>query len=72
MARNALTECFVTKFMGVNHVSRDDYNSGCPLVKPFIIVSSTGYILESFGPYFTNGKNNDLSTLTTLVKSESR
>lgn len=30
-----------------------------PLVKPMMIVSSTGYIVSVLGPYYADGKNND-------------
>jgi len=33
-------------------------------------VSSTGYILETFGPYFSNGLNNDAAILNQTLKKE--
>lgn len=42
-------------------------HKGRPLVKPMMFVSSTGYILEVFGPYFADGKNNDASILNSLI-----
>jgi len=41
-------------------------HKGRPLVKPMILVSSTGYILEVFGLYFADGKNNDANILTSV------
>lgn len=38
-----------------------------PLVKPMIIVTSTGYIVDVFGPYFAVGKNNDTNILNNLL-----
>jgi hypothetical protein len=43
-------------------------HKGRPLVKPMILVSSTGYILEVFGPYFADGKNNDANILTSIMR----
>jgi len=43
-------------------------HKGRPLVKPMMMVSTTKYILEVFGPYFADGKNNDASILNNLVK----
>lgn len=43
-------------------------HKGRPLVKPMMFVSSTGYILEVYGPYFADGKNNDASILNSLLK----
>jgi len=43
-------------------------HKGRPLVKSMMMVSTTGYILEVFGPYFADGKNNDASILNNLVK----
>lgn len=34
-----------------------------PLVKPMVIVSTTGYIVSVLGPYFADHKNNDASIL---------
>jgi len=39
-----------------------------PLVKPMMIVNTTGYILDVFGPYFADGKNNDAKILNSLMK----
>jgi len=43
-------------------------HKGRPLVKPMMIVSTTGYILDVFGPYFADGKNNDANILNSLMK----
>jgi len=42
-----------------------------PLVKPMILVSTTGYILEVLGPYYADGKNNDATILNSVLSSES-
>jgi hypothetical protein len=36
-----------------------------------MITSTDGYILDVMGPYFANGKNNDSSIITHIVKSNS-
>jgi len=41
------------------------------LVKPMILVSTTGYILEALGPYYADGKNNDSTILNSVLSSES-
>lgn len=38
-----------------------------PLVKPMVIVTSTGYIVDVFGPYFADGNNNDAQILNNLL-----
>ena len=43
-------------------------HKGRPLVKPMLLVSTTGYILETYGPYFVDGKNNDASILNSLIR----
>ncbi|XP_033213876.1 uncharacterized protein LOC117170935 [Belonocnema kinseyi] len=45
-------------------------HKGRPLVKPMMVVSTTGYILEIYGPYFADGKNNDASILNSLMRQE--
>ncbi|XP_052099022.1 uncharacterized protein LOC127733747 [Mytilus californianus] len=40
-----------------------------PLVKPMIIVSSTGYILSILGPYLADHKNNDAGILKHNLKT---
>lgn len=42
-----------------------------PLVKPMILVSTTGFILEVLGPYYADGKNNDASIFNSVLSSES-
>lgn len=42
-------------------------HKGRPLVKPLIIVSTTGYYLSVMGPYLA--RNNDASILKHVVKS---
>jgi hypothetical protein len=34
-----------------------------PLVKPMMIVSSTGYYVSVLGPYLSNNKNNDANII---------
>lgn len=36
---------------------------GRPLVKPMMIVTSDGYILDILGPFLADGKNNDAAIL---------
>lgn len=38
-----------------------------PLVKPMIITTTTGYIVEVFGPYFADGNNNDAKIMEDLL-----
>lgn len=38
-----------------------------PLLKPMILVTSTGYIVDVFGPYFADGNNNDANILNNLL-----
>ncbi|XP_061170430.1 uncharacterized protein LOC133179753 [Saccostrea echinata] len=44
-------------------------HKGRPLVKPFLITTTSGYIVEVFGPYLANGRNNDASILKTVMKT---
>ena len=41
-------------------------HKGRQLIKPMMIVSTTGYILEHFGPY--SGRNNDATIMHRLLK----
>lgn len=43
-------------------------HKGRHLVKPMMIVSTTGYILDVFGPYLADGKNNDAQIMNSLIK----
>lgn len=36
---------------------------GRPLIKPMMVVASGGCIIDTFGPYLSDGKNNDTSIL---------
>lgn len=38
-----------------------------PLLKPMILVTSTGYIVDVFGPYLADGNNNDANILNNLL-----
>ena len=40
-----------------------------PLVKPFIITTTDGYIVDVVGPFFSNGRNNDAAILSHIVKT---
>ncbi|XP_060552147.1 uncharacterized protein LOC132713522 [Ruditapes philippinarum] len=40
-----------------------------PLVKPMIIVSTTGYFVSVLGPYFADSKNNDASILKHILNN---
>lgn len=42
-----------------------------PLVKPFVITSTDGYIVDVMGPYLSNGKNNDSSIIKHIITSNS-
>lgn len=44
--------------------------NGRLLVKPMMLVTTTGYILDVLGPYFANGKNNDANIFTSLFQSD--
>ena len=38
-----------------------------PLVKPFVITSTDGYIVDVMGPYLSNGKHNDASIIKHII-----
>jgi hypothetical protein len=40
-----------------------------PLVKPMVIVTTTGYFVTVMGPYFADSKNNDASILNHMLKT---
>ena len=42
---------------------------GRPLVKPMMVTSSDGYIVDIFGPYLANGKNNDAEILNKILEN---
>lgn len=42
------------------------------LLKPMIVVSTTGYILNVFGPYYANAKNYDASILKHMFVRKSK
>lgn len=46
-------------------------HKGRPLLKPMVVVTTTGYILDVFGPYFADGKNNDASIFRSLLATDS-
>lgn len=43
---------------------------GRPLLKPFFLVSTTGYILDVLGPYYADGRNNDAAILNANLRSD--
>ncbi|XP_045216033.2 uncharacterized protein LOC123566193 [Mercenaria mercenaria] len=44
-------------------------HKGRPLVKPMVIVTTTGYFVTIMGPYFADSKNNDASILNHMLKT---
>ena len=52
-----------------NNVQRRCYSmhKHRPLVKPMVIVTTTGYIMSIIGPFFADGKNNDASMLRNIL-----
>ena len=44
-------------------------HKGRPLVKPMIIVSTTGYYVSVLGPYFADAKNNNASILNHIMNN---
>ena len=44
-------------------------HKGRPLVKPMVIVSTTGYYISVLGPYFADSKNNDASILNHIINN---
>ncbi|KAK3109068.1 hypothetical protein FSP39_022182 [Pinctada imbricata] len=44
-------------------------HKGRPLVKPMVIVSTTGYFVSVIGPYLADGKNNDARILEHIMRS---
>ena len=46
-------------------------HKGRPLVKPMMIVTTSGYIVSVLGPYLADGKNNDASIIKHIVGSNS-
>lgn len=44
-------------------------HKGRPLVKPMVIVTTTGYYVSVLGPYFADNKNNDASILNHILKN---
>ncbi len=44
-------------------------HKGRPLVKPVLVTTTTGYILEVFGPYLANGRNNDASIIKNIMET---
>ena len=44
-------------------------HKGRPVVKPMVIVSTTGYYISVLGPYFADSKNNDASILNQIINN---
>lgn len=44
-------------------------HKGRPLVKPMVVVTTTGYYLTILGPYLSDGKNNDARILNHILRS---
>lgn len=40
-----------------------------PLIKPMMVVTTTGYIVSILGPYLADGKNNDARILQHMIKT---
>ncbi|XP_056001835.1 uncharacterized protein LOC125657084 [Ostrea edulis] len=53
------------------HYQRRSYSmhKGRPLVKPMVIVTTTGYFVSILGPYLADSKNNDASILHHIIKT---
>lgn len=53
------------------HFQRRSYSmhKGRPLVKPMVIVTTTGYYISIIGPYLADYKNNDASILNHILKT---
>ena len=112
-ARKALMTHFVLRYLGFQHMSRDDFikehtrslvqevladgekvaaifldgtylyiekssnysfqrqtysgHKHRSLIKPMMVVGTDGYILSVLGPYLSDGKNNDASTLKSMM-----
>ena len=43
------------------------HHKGKPLVKPMMIVSSTGYIISVMGPFLGDGHNNDAEITKNMI-----
>lgn len=44
-------------------------HKGKPLVKPMVIVTTTGYFVTVMGPYLADSRNNDASILNHIMNS---
>ena len=44
-------------------------HKGRPLLKPMVIVTTSGYFVSVLGPYLSDSKNNDASILTHIMKT---
>lgn len=40
-----------------------------PLIKPMVVVTTTGYILSVVGPFFADGKNNDAAIMRNMINT---
>jgi len=67
------TYVYIEKSSNYSFQRRTYYlHKGRPLVKPMMMVSTTGYISEVFGLYFADGKNNDASMNNLMKQTHSR
>ena len=44
-------------------------HKGRPLVKPMVVVTTTGYFVTIVGPYLADGRNNDAAILNQMLKA---
>jgi hypothetical protein len=53
------------------HFQRRTYSlhKGRPLVKPMVVVTTTGYFVTVVGPYLSDAKNNDASILKHMINT---
>ena len=56
------------------HFQRRSYSihKGRPLIKPIVIVTTTGYFVSIFGPYIADNKNNEASILQHIIKTNAK
>ena len=64
------TYIFIQKSNNFNFQRRSfSLHKGRPLVKPMVVVTTTGYFVSVLGPYLADSKNNDASILTHMMAS---
>lgn len=47
-------------------------HKGRPLSKPIMAVSTDGYIIDAYGPYYGNGTNNDANILRNVLVGQAK